>query len=154
MEMMIRNLKQEVQLLQQQVSNGGVPAGVNEVQSEVETQESTKTSNIEQPAASTEQPLSMIGQGSQHAKSAKTAQELAALQEERSALKENLLELQTEFDHYKLTKNEQVAELHDKVEKLDALQLELERLQGSASSSHDALSLQITQYLEQIEQLK
>ena len=145
-------------MLQQQLSNGGVPAGVNEVQSEAETQESTKTSNIEQPDASTEQPpqrqLSMIGQGSQHAKSAKTAQELAALQEERSALKENLLELQTEFDHYKLTKNEQVAELHDKVEKLDALQLELERLQRSASSSHDALSLQITQYLEQIEQLK
>jgi hypothetical protein len=35
----------------------------------------------------------MIGQGSQHAKAAKTAEELAALQEERSALKENLLEL-------------------------------------------------------------
>ena len=43
-------------MLQQQLSNGGVPAGVNEVQSEAETQESTKTSNIEQPDASTEQP--------------------------------------------------------------------------------------------------
>ena len=40
------------------------------------------------------------------------------LKEENEGLKEQLMELQAEYDHYKLTKSKQVEELTDQVEKL------------------------------------
>ena len=52
------------------------------------------------------------------------------LKEQNETLKDNLFELQMEFDHYKKIKQEQILELQDKVEKLDEIEKELEKYQN------------------------
>lgn len=52
------------------------------------------------------------------------------IREENESLKEQLFELQAEYDHYKEMKSKQIEELADKVEKLNEVEEELMRYQG------------------------
>jgi hypothetical protein len=64
-------------------------------------------------------------------------------------LKDNLLELQMEFDHYKKIKQEQIFELQDKVEKLDEIEKELEKFQNM-----DDIQTELNKKNNQIDQLQ
>ena len=75
--------------------------------------------------------------------------EAQLLKEKNETLKDNLLELQMEFDHYKRIKQEQILELQDKVEKLDEIEKELEKYQNM-----DDLQSELTKKNNQIDQLQ
>lgn len=57
----------------------------------------------------------------------KTAFKHETLVKENEALREELLDLQTEFDLYKQNKTKELMEYKDKVEKIEALEAELEQ---------------------------
>ena len=118
MEIMIRKLREEVSILKAQLGGGG-KMSINELRGDHSPSDS--------PVAK------------KHSKASKS------LQEENENLQEQLLELQTEFDHYKATKSKQIEELTDKVEKMET---DLEKYENQ-----EALRNQLKTFENRVDQL-
>jgi len=126
MELMIKKLMAEVSMLKQKLIEvaGGAPLGNLQLTAGEEENEEEEVEEAKPKPDLAKALLSGIGAGLAKKLDKKS---LDLLQTEKEGLAEQLLELQTKFDHYKSVKKQQIEELNDRLEKMGELEQELEK---------------------------
>lgn len=127
----------EIEILKTKLSKAGLNSDISykEMQAQSSPTEDQSKDDVDKKMEADMQRASTVSQDITPPTQIKgitktSSKEAALLKEQNETLKDNLLELQMEFDHYKKVKQEQILELQDKVEKLDEIEKELEKYQN------------------------